>query len=273
MAWKTAIRVALIAGTALPAMGSSPALKPPHRSCRPWVDSFATGQLDMSRWAVASGPAPGYVPSQHIGYFEPGNVSVESSLLSISLTQVSGPVDTNPSGVISYGGMIYTNEACGYGTYTLVMRMSSEAFCATCAGSAVSGAVSAGFLYANNSETEIDFEFSATTPREIWTANWLNTNPGADPTSGMVTSSGVVPAALPSSGFHTYKFVWAPARISFYLDGALVSVHTSNIPSAPARFMLTHWGANSAWGGQAILGIMRYFYIKSASFAPAPKWR
>ncbi len=236
--------------------------------CKAWQDNFNTGHLDTTRWVVANGRAPGYVPDQHIGYYVPGNVSLSSGLLTLTLTQTTGTVDTNNSGTISYGALLYTKSACGYGTYEWTMRMSSTAVCSTCAGQPTSGSVSAGFLYVNNSQTEIDFEFSGSMPSTLWLVNWLNPNPQIDPPASAETSTGLSPFDS-TSGFHNYKFVWSPGKISYYIDGQWKADHTTNVPTAPAYFMINHWGADSlAWGGTATVGVQRSFYVTRASYTP-----
>ena len=63
--------------------------------------------------------------------------------------------------MISSGALIFTQKKYGYGTYEWRMKMSSKA-----AGpfdppdSPTPGGVSASFFHVNNSETEIDFEYS-----------------------------------------------------------------------------------------------------------------
>ncbi len=234
-----------------------------------WQDSFNTGQLDSSRWAIANGQAPGYIANQHIGYYEPANVTLNDGLLKIALQQTTGTVDTNSNGVISYGGMVYSNSTYGYGTYEWTMRMSSEATCSTCTGPVDSGSVSAGFVYTNNSQTEIDFEFSALTPQSLWLVNWLNPNPKQDPTGANETYTELSPFDS-TSGFHTYKFIWSAAKISYYIDGVWMADHITNVPSAPAYFMINHWGTDSNnWGGMATLGPTRYMYVSHASYSPS----
>ena len=71
------------------------------------------------------------------------------------------------------------------------------------------------------------------------------------------------------AGFHHYKFVWVPGKIDYYIDGVLVSTHTSNLPSAPAYIMMNHWGTNSTgWGGLATVGVERYLYVSSFNYTP-----
>ncbi len=255
----------IVAGTLL----ATAASKKPPSSCLAWQDSFNLGYLDTSRWVVATGTAPGSIPDLHIGYYDPANVSLAGGMLRIALTQVNGQVGTNLDGVISYGGMIYSKAVCGYGTYEWTMKMSSEAICATCSGLVDSGSVSAGFLYVNNSQTEIDFEFSALTPDTLWLVNWLNPNPKQDPTAANETYTGVAPFDS-TTGFHTYQFVWSPGKISYYIDGVWITNHTTNVPSAPAYFMINHWGTDSTnWGGMATVGPARYVYVSHASYKPA----
>jgi beta-glucanase (GH16 family) len=99
--------------------------------------------------------------------------------------------------------------------------------------------------------------------------NWLNTDPSQDPTESQETY-GTLNLPSISSQFHTYQFVWQPGMISYYVDGTLMDVHTTNIPSAPAQFRINHWGTNnpSGWGGAATVGISRYLYVDWVSYAP-----
>ncbi len=266
MSLKTVAVLSIVLAGSL--LASAAPKKPRQASCQAWQDSFNSGSLDSSRWVIASQQAPGYIPDQHIGYYDSHNVSLADGLLKIALTQVIGPVDTNPTGVISYGGMISSKTSCGYGTYEWTMKMSSEASCATCTGQVDSGSVSAGFLYVNNSQTEIDFEFSALTPQALWLVNWLNPNPRRDPTEADQTIDEVTPFDS-TSAFHTYRFIWSESKISYYIDGAWQADHTSNVPSAPAYFMINHWGTDSPyWGGTATVGPVRYMYVSHASYTP-----
>jgi len=121
----------------------------------------------------------------------------------------------------------------------------------------------------NNSETEIDFEYSALSPQHVWAVNWHNTRTRRDPTSAMETAD-TFPVTDATATFHTYRFVWAPGVITFYKDGILVATHTTNVPSAPAYFMINHWGTDSPyWGGYATVGTPRYFYVDAVNFTPA----
>jgi beta-glucanase (GH16 family) len=235
-------------------------------SCPAWSDTFTSGQLDASRWVVPSSYAPGTSTLyNNTSYYDPINVVVTPGLLQIDLTQVA-----NGSGYISYGGAVHTKQVCGYGTYQWTMQMSSTAICPGCSGQAVSGSVSAGFVYVNNSQTEIDFEYSAIEPNSIHLVNWLNTNPNQAPTGGQEASDTYSATGFsPINGLHTYKFVWTQGKISYYIDGIFIVTHPTNVPTAPAYFWINHWGTNSPWwGGQATTGVARHMYVTQVSYTP-----
>jgi beta-glucanase (GH16 family) len=242
-------------------------------SAQAWQDDFDWPTLDP-RWTLTGWNAPGYIPGNHRGLYDTSNVSLQSGYLVLRLTQDSGQVDSNANGVISSGAFIATNDTYGYGTFEWRMRMSSTATDPTGVGSPVSGSVSAGFVYVNNSETEIDFEFGGhlindpNFPDPLYMVNWHNTDPSSDP-SGTEQTFTVVPVPGINDIFHTYRLVWEPGKISFYVDDVLEAEHTTNVPSAPAHFMINHWGTNNPnWGGEATLGVERYFYIDWVSYSP-----
>ncbi len=233
-----------------------------------WSDDFNGGALNSKFWVVSNGSAPGAISKQHQGYFTPANVSVSNGYLVLKLTQQTGTVGTNSSGVISYGGQVRSRRTYGYGTYTWTMRMSSTASTPTGTGSADSGSVSAGFTYVNNSRTEIDFEFPADSIDTLYLVNWLNPNPAANPSPNDETYSTMAGLKV-ADAFHTYKFVWQPGRIDYFVDGSFQVSHTTNVPSAPAYFLMNHWGTDSTnWGGPATVGDTRYLYIDSVSYSP-----
>ena len=218
-------------------------------------DRFSTGSLDTSKWLASNEPAPGNISGVNYGSFIPSNVDLSKGMLCLKLQQQQGT-----SGVMSVGGQLQSLTTYGYGTYEWVMRASSTSATPTGAGSVVSGQISSGFSFVNNSQTEIDFEIEGQNPNTVWMTNWIST------TQKQYSS---VFLASPASGFHHYKFVWAPGKIDYYIDGVLVSTHTSNIPSAPAYIMINHWGTNSTgWGGLATVGVQRYLYISSFSYTP-----
>lgn len=260
----------LLVATSRPAWAQKGGKPPKNQPCTAFTDNFDGTQVDGNRWVVANGRAPGYIAGSHIGYYQPDRVTVSGGFLRIRLTQEYGTVD-GVGGVISRGGLVYTKQKCGYGTYEWNVRMSTTSASPTDpTGGPVTGSVSAGFNYVNNSETEIDFEFSAKNPDTLWMVNWYNTNPAQDPTGQHETYSYLQPFDS-TSYFHQYKYVWEPGKITFYVDGVQKAVHTTDVPSAAAYFMINHWGTNGpGWGGYASVGQVRYYYIDSVKFTPLP---
>ena len=129
-------------------------------------------------------------------------------------------------------------------------------------GYTVSGQISSGFIFVNNSQTEIDSpEIEGQNPGTLWWTTWTSVNTKQ-------STSSQAPFA-PESGFHSYKCVWTKTSIKFYVDGALVSTHTGVVPQTPAYAMINHWGTNSTgWGGLATPNITRYMFVRSFSFVP-----
>lgn len=145
----------------------------------------------------------------------------------------------------------------GYGTYVWLIRASTTSPTPYGAGTEVTGQISSGFTFIDNSETEVDFEIEGDHPAVMQMTNWIS------PTLKQNSST---PIPHPAK-FNRYKFVWSPGKIMFYIDGVLVSTHTQNVPSAPAYIMINHWGTNSTgWGGLATPNVDRYMFVKSVSF-------
>lgn len=271
----TAMAIALtlalpVASVAVPRNGDAG----PQKPSAGWRDDFSSSTLNKRFWVIASGQAPGYIAGDHLGSYDPGHVKVVGdaggSYLQLLLTQETGTVDSNPTGTLSRGALIYTKSKYGYGTYEWRMRMSSTATTPNGDGDMKSGSVSAGFVYVNNSQTEIDFEFSGTDPDTLFMVNWLNPDPTTDPDLTDRTYKFLQPFTV-STAFHNYKFVWQPGQIDFYVDGNLQTTHTTNVPSAPAYFMINHWGTDSFnWGGAATTGVNRYFYVDWVQYTPLP---
>lgn len=227
-----------------------------------WRDDFGGSSVDLSHWVIADERAPGYIPENHLGWYDPSHVSVQNGNLLIILTQQTGPVD-GTQGVLSLGGLIYSKNTYGYGTYEWRTRMSADA-----QNNPVSGSVSAGFNYINNSETEIDFEFSGHDPGYLWMVNWHNTRPRRGPFESQRDFSTVSVPDI-STAYHTYKFVWEPGKVTYYVDDVPITNHVNNVPDAPAYFMINHWGTNNPfWGGEATTGVTRYYYVDWASYTP-----
>lgn len=223
-------------------------------SAQAFTDDFSSGKLDSSEWIVSSGRAP------QNGHFDPANVSLSQGLLELRVTQSLGP-----DGAASSGGELQSRRVFGYGTYEFTMRMGSTSPTPDGPGRPVSGSVSAGFNFVNNSQTEIDIEFTGNDPGNVHQTTWINADPAKNPT---VRESNAYSMPGLAEGFHTYGFAWYPGHVEWYIDGKLIAVHKKNVPTVPAHIILNHWGTNSdGWGGKATAGT-RYMYVKRVKFTP-----
>src|SRR5437588_4888655 len=62
--------------------------------------------------------------------------------------------------------------------------------------------------------------------------------------------------------FKTYKLVWSPREVKYYIDDTLVADHTSHVPSTPANVLLNQWGTDSTdFGGLATVGTDRFLLV------------
>lgn len=218
-----------------------------------FVDNFTGGTLNKNNWIISNYTASNYGGAGSDVTFTSSNIDLSQGMLRMELNQ--------PTATLSTGAELQSKHTYGYGTYITVMRMASTANLAAGVGGVVSGSDSGIFNYINNSESEIDTEFCGNTPGLINYTNW-NTLAKNQWTGPQIPNL--------SAGFHTYKMVWAPGQIQWYIDGTLLATHTQNVPSTPAFIMFNFWGTNHAsWGGVATPGVTRYFYVKSVSFTPA----
>ncbi len=244
-----------------------------------WEDNFDGTALDKNRWRIFDESAPASITGEHASFYRADHANVSDGFLSLVLTQESGAVDDNPNGVISDGALIASRLTYGYGTYEWRMRLTSTATSPTgigsCAADALSGSVSAGFNFVNNSETEIDIEYSGHRPDLLYLANWNNLNPSTDPQPDQSTFTALLARAVLGrrqswcDDFRTYKFVWEPTRITFFINDQWQAEHTTNLPRPAAYFMIVIRGANVAgWGGTATLGTPRYLYVDWVRYAP-----
>jgi len=226
-------------------------------------DEFSAGKLDTSKWQVATYRSPDSKPGLNSGIYVQDNLDFLRGMLCIKVIQQKG----GPDNILSYGGAIVSRERFGFGTYEFVMRMSSTSATPDGVGTAKSGAISSGFVFYNNSESEIDLEFLGNEDA-IWITNWQNANPKNAP-SGDVKQTNKIANHFLAAEFHKYTLVWAPASVKVYIDGKLVASHNEHIPQSPAYIILQHRGTNSnEWGGTATAGVTRYMYVKSVIFTP-----
>jgi len=217
-----------------------------------FFDNFSSGSLDTSKWIPSNWGAPGG------GTFVPSYLDFSTGMLRIKVTQTYN----SSGGIASVGGELQSKNALGFGTYEWVMRASSTSSTPTGSGVAVSGQISSGFIFVNNSQTEIDSpEIEGQNPGTLWWTSWTSVN------TKQYTETQA--SFAPEQGFHSYKCVWTSTSIKFYVDGVLVSTHTGVVPQTPAFAMINHWGTNSTgWGGLATTNITRYMFVRSFSFIP-----
>jgi len=195
-------------------------------------------------WETHGGSAPPVGNANgNVGTFDPVNVSVGSELV-LSLTQTQ-----NGSQILSSGSEVMTKQTFSYGTFEFTSRVDSV----------LSGSDSSGFLYAPNSSTEIDMEQVGNKPDAVDCTNW----------KGVSDFQDTEITGFHQGNSHTFRIVWAPTHVDWYVDGQLVVSHTQAVPSAPAPFLFNMWGTNkSSWGGMATIGPTRYMYISNFHYTP-----
>lgn len=245
-------------GTVAPTPAPAPA--PTVVGTPTFFDDFSNG---LGKWQVSNWGAPGSSTTNK-GSFITANAVVINGMLCLKLWQ-----GKNADGTFtSIGGEVATLEKFGYGTYEFVMKASSSAGDPNLAGNPVSGSITGLFSYSPGSVTEIDVEMEGSATRmpltqlTTWTSD---TSPNEHTEFGPA-----VAGEFPHTGFHTYKWVWAPGKIEFWRDGVLLSTHTKVVPTQASPVIINHWGTNQAtWGGVATPGVERYMWIKSFSFTAA----
>jgi beta-glucanase (GH16 family) len=193
-------------------------------------------------WGTDGGTAPpvGNL-NGNVGTFDPKNVTVGSELV-LALTQTK-----NGSQILSSGSEVISEQTFTYGTFEFTSRVSE----------ALSGSDAGGFLYATNSETEIDMEQVGNKADAVDCTNW----------HGLSNFQDTQVFGFDQTNTHDFKIVWQPSFVDWYVDGQLVVHHTQGVPSAPAYFLFNIWGTNSSsWGGTATIGPTRYIYVSSFKY-------
>jgi hypothetical protein len=104
-------------------------------------DDFSKGSLDTSKWIPSNWGAPGG------GTFVPSYLDFSTGMLRIKVTQTYN----SSGGIASVGGELQSKNALGFGTYEWVMRAASTSSTPTGSGYTVSGQISSGFIFVNNS--------------------------------------------------------------------------------------------------------------------------
>jgi len=225
-------------------------------------DDFTAGKLDTNKWEIATYRSPDSKPGINQGMYVADAIDFTTGMLRIKVTQHEA------NGVVqSFGGAIISKQRFGYGTYEFIMRMSTTADSPNGEGKTLTGAISSGFVFYNNSESEIDLEFLGN-ENAIYITNWQNPTASHAPV-GDVKQTDKVSDRFLGTQFRNYTLVWAPRSVKVYIDGVLVVSHDKHVPESPAHIILQQRGTNSnEWGGTAAVGVTRYFYVKGVKFTP-----
>ena len=120
----------------------------------------------------------------NVGTFDPNNVTVGSEL-ALALTQTK-----SGGGIQSVGSEVISKQTFTYGTFEFTSRVSE----------ALSGSDAGGFLYATNSETEIDMEQVGNKPDAVDCTNW----------HGVSNFQDTQVFGFDQTNSHDFKIVWEP---------------------------------------------------------------
>ena len=201
----------------------------PRPEPKPTPNSFTKWGYD---WQINSYESPN-TDATNQGTFIDSNVS-QSNLSPIVILNLQQTQENNNGSIValSKGAEIQTINTFGFGTFTFDLETPKE----------ISGTVYAGFLFINNSQTEIDVEFQGQFPGVAYLSNWNTIN--KETTSNFTN--------FPLITEHQFKIVWKPTNIEWYIDDNLIYTSTTNISQTPAYFIFNLYGTNTAnWGGLA----------------------
>lgn len=166
-------------------------------------DGFDT--FDASRWSRGD----------HVlgrSYLDPANVSTGGGNLRIAI-----PARTYE------GGEVRTNALHGYGSYSARIQLPNAP-----------GSITGFFLYKSpDYESEIDIELFNDSSRRIM----FSTYAGGSQTH---TETMTLPFD-PTTGFHEYRFDYAPDSVTFYADGRAMKRWDSGLPQTSMHLMVNTW--------------------------------
>jgi endo-1,3-1,4-beta-glycanase ExoK len=186
--------------------------------------SFFDGfdKLDPARWLVSDG----WTNGDHQNCFWSGRaVTTGAGMVTLAFL----PTDTPDRPFVC--GEIQTHAVFGHGTFEARFRTDDA-----------SGINAAFFTYIGpvheKPHDEIDFEVLTRDTSAVS----LNTYVDGKPMHGKTA-----PLPAPADGaFHTYSFVWEPARLRWFIDGVLVHEATGDdLPSNPQKIYFSHWGSDT----------------------------
>lgn len=175
----------------------------PAQEAGSFSDDFT--YFDTVRW-------PKGVHTLGRSYLDPSNVDVSGGNLRIALPARSYE-----------GGEVLTNDLLGYGSYSARIKLPNTP-----------GSITGFFLYKSpDYESEIDIEIYNDTTRRIMFTTYAG---------GRQTHTETLPLPFdPTSGFHEYRFDYAPDAVTFYVDGRPMKTWNDGIPQTSMHLMLNSW--------------------------------
>lgn len=192
---------------------------------------YANHKIDSRSWYVSNGWANGNYQSCE---WRADALSASGENLKFTVSNKGGKI--RPIGC----GEIRTKTAYSYGTY--------EARIKTVAGTGLNTAFFTYVGYPSKTiHDEIDFEFLGKEPTMVELNYWVDGKP--DPSKTKIKLGFDA-----SKGFHDYKFVWTPTKISWFVDGKLVHETKDGavMPTHPQNLFMSLWTSSksiSQWMG------------------------
>jgi endo-1,3-1,4-beta-glycanase ExoK len=190
--------------------------------------------IDRSIWYISNGWANSSIQSCE---WRATALSAVDKRLRITLNDKGGKV--RPIGC----GELQSTKRYSYGAYEVSMK--------SAAGSGLNSNI---FTYVGKPlapvHGEIDFEFQGKDPTTVQVNYWVNNKNMGAKTIKLGFDA--------SKAFHTYKFVWEPTRITWFIDGK--QVHQTKpgapIPKEPQKIYLSLWSGSDQINGW--LGKFKY---------------
>lgn len=162
---------------------------------------------------------------------------------------------------VSSGAEVTSVQSYGYGTYEYIIKPSSSSPTPTTGGNPITGSTSEISVYAAG--TNLNFKVEA--KPELDLRNYIQLLASSAGGSTEVDAA----TANPETSFSTLKYIWSPGRVEFFVNGKLITVVTSNVPTTSGVIRFQHYGSNStAIGGLATTGTERTMYVSYAKFTP-----
>lgn len=226
-----------------------------------FCDEFSGSSLDTAKWTAVSSHMEAPAP----GCFDPAQVTegggfVTETVENRTFTCPDGTGSNSyPSGAIQFKSFSFT-----YGTVEIRARVAGCTGCwpaiwllgSNCqngsgSGYLVQGADPPGCNWATFGSEEID-------EAEFFSDSGFTSihNAGITGASGSCTTAAFGTSAIPdaSANFNTYKLVWAPGSLTFYVNGTQVNHITSCVSSSPSFLIVnTTIGANGGTINNATL--------------------